>query len=484
MLKKNGFLLFPTQLYEQLQNIPADYDIILVEDPLFYYDQEYKPFKVNKVKIAYLHACILSFLQQNKTIKYISWSTIKSRQYTFLKSYSHIMMYDPIDNELTAKYQKLSKMYNAALTIIESPDLLISKEILKKEYFDVTKTVRHASFYKFMKSKLMVLESVANLDKLNRSPPPKQAPHAYHYSPPTNLKGIYQQSIDFSNNNFSSHYGDAKNVLTFPICHNESKKAFDSFLKQRLELFGRYEDAIMQDDPFMYHSVISPMLNVGLLTPKYILSQTMKYYNDNKKVIPISSLEGFLRQVIGWRCFMQSLYIFKGEELMQSNLPQNTLFFKEPSKWYNGETGILPFDNEVKKAVRYGYAHHIVRLMIFMNFFILCGVHPYQIYKWFMEVVSMDAYSWVMVSNIYVMGYFYPKLMTKPYLSSSNYISKMSNYKKDGDWDKVWDALYHNFVSTKPHAYTFFYKRTVSKNKLNGEGIVEHFRKQFLIKKH
>jgi deoxyribodipyrimidine photolyase-related protein len=484
MLKKYGFLLFPTQLYEQLDHIQPNQDIILVEDPIFYYDQEFKPFKVNKIKIAYLHACILAFLKQNKNVQYVTWSDIQKRQYTFLKPYDTIYMYDPIDHDLEAKYQKYCKMYNIELNIIDSPDMLINKETLKKEYFDVKKTVRHASFYAFMKTKLQILDGVGNLDKLNRSPPPKQAPYAYNYSPPQSIKSIYQQSIHFANDNFASHYGQPSNVQHFPITHSESKKAFDAFLKQRFDSFGKYEDAIMKDDPFMYHSVISPMLNVGLLTPKYILSKTLEYYNANKNSIPIASLEGFLRQIIGWRCFMQSLYMFKGKELLQANLPQNKYCFKDASHWYNGQTGILPFDEEVKKALQYGYAHHIVRLMVFMNFFILCEVHPYQIYKWFMEVVSMDAYSWVMVSNIYIMGYFYPRIMTKPYLSSSNYISKMSTYKKDGNWDKTWDALYHDFVNKKPHAYTFFYKRTVSNNKQQNNRIANLFKQQFLIKKN
>jgi deoxyribodipyrimidine photolyase-related protein len=158
---------------------------------------------------------------------------------------------------------------------------------------------------------------------------------------------------------------------------------------------------------------------------------------------------------------MQSLYIHHHESLITSNTPKNYNKFRDPAVWYTGETGILPIDEEIKKAQKYGYSHHIVRLMILLNFFILCELHPYEIYKWFMEVVSIDAYSWVMESNIYAMGYFNPKVMTKPYLSTSNYVLKMTNYKRDGHWDKLWDALYHDFVSTKPKEYTFFYKRTL-----------------------
>lgn len=467
MLKKKCFIVFPTQLYDTLHVIPQDCDILLVEDPVFYFDAKYKPFKVHKIKIAFLHACIemyLKCMKKQRQMRLISWQEIQNHKYFFLQSYEHAMMYDPIDHDIMDKYTSICNKYNIDIVVLDSPDLLVSKDTMQKEYFDVKKeSVRHASFYKYMKEKLGVLKNVSNMDKMNRSPPPKEPPHLYKYKPPQNLRKIYNDAINFANVNFPEHYGTPDNVIMFPITHKDAQKAFENFLNERFHLFGTYEDAIMKDDPFMYHSVISPLLNIGLLTSKYILNRTLEFYQDNKSSIPLSSLEGYLRQIIGWRCFMQSLYIFKGKQLQTSNLPNNHNKFRDIHRWYKGETGIVPIDEEIKKVAKFGYAHHIVRLMVFMNFFILCEIHPHEIYKWFMEVVSMDAYSWVMVSNIYVMGYFYPKLMTKPYLSTSNYIMKMSNYKKDGVWNTIWDGLYHEFVKNKPKEYTFFYQRTASK---------------------
>jgi deoxyribodipyrimidine photolyase-related protein len=464
MSKTTCFILFPTQLYDKLENIPKDCDVYLVEDPVFYYDAQYKPFKVNKIKIAFLHACIKSYIKAHKKVKYISWGEIQRRKYTFVKSYNHLVMYDPIDHDLVDKYTTMCKAYGLTISVLNSPDFLIDKESIKKEYYDVKKhSIRHASFYNYMKGKLGILNGVSNLDKMNRSPPPKEPPQLYKYSPSKSALVLYNEAIAFADQNFPTHYGSPAHVVIYPISHKDAEKAFDVFLHERFKLFGVYEDAIMQEDPFMYHSVISPLLNVGLLTPKYILSTTLEFYKRNKSMIPLSSLEGFLRQIVGWRSFMQSLYLFKCDDLLSSNLPNNNKTFKDASIWYKGETGIYPLDQEIKKALSFGYAHHIVRLMMFMNLFILCELHPYEIYKWFMEVVSMDAYSWVMVSNIYAMGYFHPKIMTKPYLSTSNYITKMSNYKKDGVWDVTWDGLYHAFVQSKPKQYTFFYLRS-SKN--------------------
>lgn len=481
MSSKECFILFPTQLFEKLDNVPERCDLLLVEEPTFYYDEVYKPFKVNKIKIAFLHACLLTYAKMNNKIRYISWEDIQQHKYKFLSSYENVTMFDPIDHDLVKKYTMLCKSFKITLTIIDSPDLLVDKQSIKTEYYDKKKgSIRHASFYTYMKQKLGVLKGISNLDKMNRSPPPKDPPHAYTHKPPKQLTQAYNAGIAFAHKYFPTHYGSPENVVMYPISHKGAKKAFDTFLRQRFKLFGIYEDAVMQQDPFMYHSVISPLLNIGLLTPKYVLQQTLAFYINNKNAIPLSSLEGFLRQVIGWRCFMQTLYMFKCDELLVSNLPKNNNTFKDITKWYNGETGVQPLDIEIKKAISYGYAHHIVRLMVFMNFFILCEVHPYEIYKWFMEVVSMDAYSWVMVSNIFAMGYFYPKVMTKPYLSTSNYIIKMSNYKKNGDWELIWDGLYHAFVKSKPQAYTFFYKRTSKRESLHTD-IVDKFKKTHFI---
>jgi deoxyribodipyrimidine photolyase-related protein len=465
MPSTKAFVILPNQLYSDI-SLLKHYDIVyIVEEPAYFYDPIYKPFKVNKVKVAYLRACMKhhnSILTESKLkTEYLDYTFMLKNHPMLFKGYESLTMYDPIDLDVLNKYENMLKASNTKLNVLESPDMLLPKKVLLEDFYSKPKNiVRHASFLKFVKEKLHILEGVQNLDKMNRSPPPKDEPNVYKYKPSRTTLGYYEEAIAYTNKHFDSHYGDASNVVHYPISHVESMKAFKSFLQKRLPLFGKYEDAVMRDDAFMYHSVISPMLNNGLLNPLNVVKQTLTFYSKHDDVIPLSSLEGFIRQIVGWRCMMQSLYIFRHDDLIKSNLPGNTNKFKNPKIWYNGETGIYPLDEEIKKARNTGYAHHIVRLMIFMNFFILCELHPYEIYKWFMEVVSIDAYSWVMISNIYAMGYFYPKVMSKPYISSSNYIVKMTDYKKDGHWDMIWDALYHDFLRNKPSSYTFFYKRT------------------------
>ena len=144
---------------------------------------------------------------------------------------------------------------------------------------------------------------------------------------------------------------------------------------------------------------------------------------------------------------MRYLYLYKYDILITSNKHKN--YKKLNKNWYNATTGILIIDSEIKKAIKYGYAHHIVRLMVFLNFLILNEISPEDIYKWFMEVISIDAYDWVMIPNIYSMGGFSSIGMKRAYLSSSNYILKMSNYKKNDTWTLLWNDKFRSFVKSR-----------------------------------
>ena len=192
------------------------------------------------------------------------------------------------------------------------------------------------------------------------------------------------------------------------------------------------------------------MLNIGLLTPKYIIERTLNFAEENE--IPLNSVEGFVRQIIGWREFMRGMYELKG------NIQRTANFWKFkgkiPKSFYTGTTGILPIDQTIKKVLKTGYCHHIERLMLLGNFMLLCEFDPDEVYVWFMELF-IDAYDWVMVPNIYGMSQFADGglLATKPYISGSNYVMKMSDYTK-GDWQKTWDGLFWRFM----HVHRDFFK--------------------------
>ena len=160
--------------------------------------------------------------------------------------------------------------------------------------------------------------------------------------------------------------------------------------------------------------------------------------------VPPNSTEGFVRQILGWREFIRGVYEVKGTEERTKNFWNFSR--KIPASFYDGTTGIQPIDDVIKKIMQTGYAHHIERLMILGNFMVLCEFDPDDVYQWFMELF-IDSYDWVMVPNVYGMSLYADGglMSTKPYISSSNYIMKMSNYKK-GSWQKIWDGLFWNFM--------------------------------------
>ena len=242
---------------------------------------------------------------------------------------------------------------------------------------------------------------------------------------------------------FSKSYGDLENY-TWAVTHEDAKKRFKNFLDIYLKNYGAFQDAINKDDAFMFHSLLSPYFNSGLLNPLSCIKEVEKKYFDSNGDIPINSVEGFIRQVIGWREFIMGVYWHNMPQYKQQNFWNHKKDLTE--SWYKGETGIPPLDGAIKESIELGYTHHINRLMIISNLMNLSGIDPNSIHKWFMEMY-IDTADWVMVPNVYGMGTFADGgiFSTKPYICGSSYMLRMSNYKK-GDWCDVVDGLYWNFI--------------------------------------
>jgi deoxyribodipyrimidine photolyase-related protein len=183
-------------------------------------------------------------------------------------------------------------------------------------------------------------------------------------------------------------------------------------------------------------------LNNGLLLPKDVLEAVLQEYQQRD--LPLNDIEGFVRQLLGWREFIRGLYLSVGRKQRTQNYWGYTR--KIPQSFYDGSTGIVPVDVVIKKVLKNGYCHHIERLMVLSNFMLLCDFDPDEVYRWFMELF-LDAYDWVMVPNVYGMGQFADggMMSTKPYISGSNYLIKMGDFEK-GEWTEVWDALYWRFI--------------------------------------
>ena len=237
-------------------------------------------------------------------------------------------------------------------------------------------------------------------------------------------------------------YGEAGCWL--PYTHAGAESCLQAFLRTRFTDFGPYEDALSTQGVRLFHSTLSPIINVGLLTPQRVLDTALVYAEEHD--VPLNSLEGFVRQILGWREFIRASYEHDGRTMRQQNFFQHTCSI--PKSFWNATTGIPPVDHTITTALQYGYTHHIERLMVLSNFMLLCETDPNEVYHWFMGLY-LDAYDWVMVPNVYGMGQFADggSFATKPYIRGAHYINKMSNYKS-GDWEATWTALYWHFIAT------------------------------------
>ena len=266
------------------------------------------------------------------------------------------------------------------------------------------------------------------------------------------------------------------------MTHEEAAKWLGDFLDERLALFGDFEDAISKEEAFLFHGVLTPMLNIGLLTPDQIIDQVVAKCDD----VSLNSLEGFLRQVMGWREFIRLVYVHAGSRQRTTNAW--SLSRSLPDSFYTGSTGIVPFDQSIQRTLKYAYCHHIERLMVLGNFMLLCDIDPNSVYRWFMELF-IDAYDWVMVPNVYGMSQHADGglMTTKPYISGSSYILKMSDYAK-GDWCAVWDALYWRFIDREREFFSGNPRMRVMVGQLDRMGSkLDHHREvaeRFLEKLH
>lgn len=389
-------------------------------------------------------------------VEYLDHAEAKSLKAVFQKlkqkGIASVHVVDPVDYLLTRRLLRYCEQENLKLIQYENPNFICSEEFINS-FFAKKKRYFQTEFYiELRKQHQILIEDDQpkggdwTYDTLNRQKMPKEV------KPPTlpdfEKNKFVQEAIDYVNNNFPENYGSVEG-FNYPITFKDAELALDNFLKYRFEHYGIYQDAIVQDQSVLFHSVLTPALNIGLLSPEGILKKAETYFLNHNT--PINSVEGFMRQILGWREFIRAVYIREGVKERTTNHFKHKR--KIPAAFYTGTTGIEPVDNVIKRILQTGYANHIERLMILGNFMLLCEFDPDDIYRWFMELF-IDAYDWVMVPNVYGMSQFADGglMATKPYISSSNYILKMSHYKR-APWCEVWDGLYWRFIAKHQSAF-------------------------------
>lgn len=334
-----------------------------------------------------------------------------------------------------------------ALHLADSPSFLTSKADWMR-YRRTAKRLHMADFYRWQRRRLNLLVEPDgspvggkwSFDEDNRKPLPKsyEAPPFAHFS----ADAIVRDVIAEVKSGFATHPGDAETFF-WPTSRAEALQALDLFLDSRFDDFGPYEDAISRKFSVLNHSMVSPLINLGLITPQDVVEGAMRRHRE--RPVPQNSLEGFIRQVIGWREFVKGVdREYEVNHAHRTNALGHTR--KLEACWWTGETGLPPLDAVIRGSRHMGWRHHIERLMIVGSAMLMAGVDPDEAYRWFMEMF-IDSAEWVMRPNVYGMSQFADGALfaTKPYISGSSYVLKMSDWPK-GEWCDVWDGLYWGFL--------------------------------------
>lgn len=436
-------LIYPHQLFPDHPAVQeADY-ALLVEEPLFF-----TQYPFHKKKLV-LHRASMRWYRQQLDVEsdYIEHHQLQQTEQVFKSvppSAERIHIVRPTDDWLVRRLERGAAEHDFELVWHPSPLFYLDYSELQ-DYFDRDRYLLE-SFYRDQRraSGILMEEDDTpaggewNFDQQNRRSLPKdmQIPAR----PKPSLNSYVREAVTYVEDHFGDHYGSTDDFF-YPVTRPVALQWMEEFFQHRFARFGPYQDAISSNHHTLFHSMLSPMLNVGLLTPGEVLREAVKWREEG---VPINSVEGFVRQILGWREFMRLMYHAEGVEMRTRN------FFDHerpmPESFWTGQTGIPPVDDTIRFVRETGYAHHIERLMVLANFMLLCEIDPTDVYEWFMSLF-IDAYDWVMVPNVYDMGLFASGgiFATKPYISSSNYIRKMSDYTT-GKWSEIWDGLYWRFI--------------------------------------
>jgi deoxyribodipyrimidine photolyase-related protein len=447
-------LIYPHQLFARHPTVTKGRPVWLIEDPLFFGNDPHWPAAMHRQKLmlhrASMKAHAAELAAAGHTVHYIdvpdgsSTGSAELLDQSLPQTIRTIHLADPADEVLAKRIQRFARKRGIRVVHHDSPNFLSPPDFIEA-HLATRKKPFMARFYEAQRKRMnILLENDGtpvggkwSFDTENRAKLPKK--HLPPPEPRCAANPFTREATTYVSGRFPGNPGSL-NHFRWPVTRGDAEAWLDRFIDQRLENFGLYEDAISTGNAYIYHSAITPVLNIGLLDPQDVVDRVM----EKSGTIPMNSLEGFIRQVIGWREFMRGIYQHRGTEIRNGNFWN---FDRPlPRAFYDGSTAIPPVDRVIRQLLDDGYCHHIERLMVLGNFMLLCRIRPDDVYRWFMEMF-VDSYDWVMVPNVYGMSQFADggTFTTKPYLSGSNYILKMSDEAK-GPWCQVWDSLFWAFI--------------------------------------
>lgn len=294
------------------------------------------------------------------------------------------------------------------------------------------------TFYRHMRQKHDVLMKEGepeggrwNFDEENREPLGSAGPGRIPRPHSFQSDEVTAQVCDLVSQRFSNHPGSLDD-FDLPVTHAQARTMLRDFVKRSLPLFGTHEDAMWADEAFLYHSRLSAPLNVKLLNPRECVTLAVEAYREGHA--PINSVEGFVRQILGWREFVRGVYWLHMPEYVQHNVLGHES--DVPSFFWDGDTDMQCVRQSMQHVLRHGYAHHIHRLMVLGNLALMLGVHPRRFHEWHMAMY-VDAVDWVSLPNALGMSQHGDGgiVGTKPYVSTGNYIHRMSNFCRNCKYD-------------------------------------------------
>lgn len=457
-------IVFPHQLFADHPALAKGRPVYLVEEWLFFHQ-----YRFHKQKLLLHRSTMQMYRQYLEKLGYVVHYVAATepecdlRQLLALlgkQEVQELHCAQVVDDWLEQRLVKGTQLAGIELRVHRSPNFLNDVEEVQ-EFFAQRKTIKQTDFYIDQRKQRGIL-----LDELGK---PQGGQWTYDVDnrqkfprgrvvPVLGLPGLNEYTKEaqiYVEQHFSQNYGSTAQPFAAGFYPNTFQEAADwlaDFLAVRFASFGAYEDAIVMEQSILHHSLLSPLLNIGLLTPQQIVDGALAMVDR----VPLNSLEGLIRQIIGWREFIRITYVgtrVGDSPYRQGRIQRSRNFWgfdrPIPESFWQGTTGILPVDQTIQKTLASGYCHHIERLMVLGNFMLLCEFAPDEVYRWFMEMF-VDAYDWVMVPNVYAMSQFADGggMCTKPYISGSNYLMKMSDFPK-GDWQAVWDGLFWRFMDRR-----------------------------------
>ncbi len=462
MVKPNLILVLGDQLTLDLAAIKRankSKDVIIMAEV----DAEAEYVKHHPKKIAFIFSAMRHFAD---TLKASGWRVLYSKIDDPQNSHNiigEVLRYaEKVEaNELfvtkPGEWRLIELLENTPLKVsIIEDDRFIASHAEFENWAHDKKALRMEFFYREMRRKTGLLMDGDkptggkwNFDQENRKSPPKEI----ITTEPTIFKHdeITKDVLALVNERYSSHFGEIY-PFNYAVTPEDANIILDKFIQDSLPFFGDYQDAMMLDEPFLYHALISLYLNTGLLDPLETCRKVEEAFINGDA--PLNAVEGFIRQIIGWREYIRGIYFLKGPGYTDQNYLKAKR--KLPSFYWSGDTKMRCVSQAVLQTKNHSYAHHIQRLMVTGNFALLADVDPKEVHQWYLSVY-IDAFEWVEAPNTLGMSQFSDGglVASKPYISSGAYINRMSNYCKSchydvkdklGDRACPFNALYWDFL--------------------------------------